>query len=78
MNQPNCLHCNYLSRKLGRGNYFIYKCNYWGLVTQKVLPQSVVISSIGKRCPFYREKVKMNKNKKNEDNGNDGGLDVIV
>ena len=73
----NCFNCAYLSKRPGVGNYFIFKCSYWGLTTQKVLPQSVIISSIGKRCPFFKQKKTINNNK-NSIKNNNNGLDIIV
>jgi hypothetical protein len=77
MSLSNCNTCDYLSKRPGTGNYFIYKCSYWGLLTQRVLPQSVVISSIGKRCPFHKEKASLKSKKKNAEKNNDG-LDITV
>ncbi len=74
----NCLNCIYLSKRAGTGNYFIFKCSYWGLTTQKILPQSVIISSIGKKCPFFKQKkIKRSDEDTNDDNKNKG-FDVIV
>ncbi|HOV13110.1 MAG TPA: hypothetical protein PK771_02405 [Spirochaetota bacterium] len=76
-----CNSCEYLSKRAGVGNYFVYKCSYWGLVTEKILPQSVVISSLGKPCPFYKEKVKktkINNDSNKKDNGGDNILDIII
>jgi hypothetical protein len=75
-----CNNCEYLSKRPGIGNYFIYKCSYWGLITQRVLPQSVIISSIGKRCPFFKQKIinsATKKDQKSSDSSKDG-LDLIV
>jgi len=75
----NCYNCYYLSKRPGAGNYFIYKCSYWGIVTKRILPQSTVISSIGKRCPFFImiEKNK-NKNKKIKKKNNNDELDITI
>ena len=75
----NCLNCAYLSKRAGVRNYFIFKCSYWGLTTQKILPQSVIINSIGKRCPFFKPK-KSTKTKKNsiQNNNNNSKLDIIA
>lgn len=74
----NCLNCEYLSKQAGARNYFIFKCSYWGLITQKVLPQTAVISSIGKRCPFFKQK-KYKKNIKNlNDEKKNNGFDIIA
>ena len=78
--ERSCNTCKYLSKRPGAGNYFIYKCSYWGLVTQKALPQSIVINSIGKPCPFHILKtfsdIKENKNSKSDNNAS--GLDIII
>ena len=78
MSNTNCYHCIYFHKRPGVGNYFIYKCIYWGITTQKILPQSVVISSIGEKCPFFKKKEqqKSNDNTKNKKNGD--GFDIIV
>ncbi len=81
MASTNCLNCIYLYKRPGAGNYFIYKCNYWGLETKNIIPQSVIINSIGKKCPFYIKK-EINKNKKKEDNPdkekNDNDSGIII
>lgn len=79
----NCNNCEYLSKRAGVGPYFIYKCSYWGLVCERVLPQSVVMSSIGKPCPFFKEKTRRQHSTddkdKNDNNGNDDNkLDIII
>lgn len=84
MPSTNCYHCEYLSKRAGAGNYFIYKCSYWGIVTQNVLPHTAVISSIGRRCPFFKPKkvksndIKNNNKKINDDNDLDSGFDIIA
>jgi len=65
----SCYNCKYLTKRAGVGNYFIFKCSYWGLVTQRVLPQSVIIRSIGKSCPFFEQK-EGKKDTKDNPNGN--------
>jgi hypothetical protein len=76
----NCLNCEYLSKRPGgSGGYFIFKCSYWGLVSQNILPQTVVFSSIGKKCPFYKKKeLKNNKKINDEKESNSGDLDITV
>ena len=74
----NCLNCAYLSKRVGIGNYFIFNCYYWGLTTQKILPQSVVISSIGKRCPFFKQKKVKKSNRNINNNNKNKGFDIIV
>lgn len=64
MANTSCYNCLYLSKRPGVGNYFIFKCSYWGIISQKILPQSVVIESIGKKCPFFTSKKKNINNKK--------------
>jgi hypothetical protein len=56
MSNSSCYLCIHLSKRPGKGNYFIYTCNHWGIICQNVLPQSVVISSIGKKCDFFIKK----------------------
>ncbi len=75
--KTNCFNCIYLSKRPGIRNYFIYKCSYWGLTTQKILPQSVIINSIGKRCPFFKQK-KFGKVNRKLNNKNNNGLDIII
>lgn len=77
----SCNSCEYLTKRPGIGNYFIYKCGYWGLITERILPQSTVISAIGKPCPFFKEKVKNAKSKKEENkeaNNDENILDITV
>jgi len=75
----SCYNCQYLSKKPGVKNYFVYKCEYWGLVCQGVLPQSVVISSIGKKCPFFKEKLTKPKNSAtNKNENNNSNLNIVV
>jgi hypothetical protein len=78
MGQSGCNFCEYLSKRPGAGSYFIYKCAYWGLMTQRVLPQSVVISSIGKRCPFFKERTTPNKKNDNKNGSGHDGLDIVI
>ena len=79
MANTNCLNCYYLYKRAGVGNYFIYKCNYWGIISQRILPQSVVISAIGKKCPFFRKLESKNvPNKKKGSNKKNNGLDIII
>jgi hypothetical protein len=81
MTTKNCYNCEYFSKRPGVGNYFIYKCAYWGLTTQNIIPQSVVISSIGKKCPFFKEKGKKSIKKieeKPEKNNPDDGFDLLA
>ena len=84
LDKKNCYNCMYFSKRPGVRNYFIYKCSYWGIISQKVLPQSVIISSIGKRCPFFKKKINKKQfikkdNKKIDDNNfNDDDLDIII
>jgi hypothetical protein len=74
-----CYNCEYLSKRPGTGNYFIYKCSYWGLVTQNIIPSSVVFNSIGKKCPFFLQKMKINKKKNNDTPKDDkDGLDIVI
>jgi hypothetical protein len=74
-----CYNCEFLSKRPGAGNYFIYKCSYWGLVTQNIIPSSVVFSSIGKKCPFFVKKnITVKKNDKEVTEKGKGGLDIIV
>lgn len=77
LNSTNCLNCIYLSKRAGVRNYFIFRCSYWGLTTQKILPQTVVINSIGHRCPFFKQK-KIVRSDKNSVKKNNNGLDIIV
>jgi len=77
MTNQNCNYCQYLSKKPGMGNYFIYTCNYWGLTTKRILPQTVVASSIGKKCPFFKEKQRIVIKPKDKEIKKDG-LDIII
>ena len=71
-----CNKCEYLSKRPGVKNCIIYKCGYWGLVCRNSLPQYIVKSSIGKACPFFREK---KKNSPPEQKLNkDDGLDILA
>ena len=74
----NCLNCVYLSKRAGIRNYFIFKCSYWGLTTQKILPQSIIISTIGKRCPFFKQKKQVKTKKNSFKKNKNSGLDIIV
>jgi hypothetical protein len=66
MSNSNCYQCIYLSKRPGAGNYFIFKCSYWGIMSQQVLPQSAVINSIGKRCEFFVKKKDSASSEKNK------------
>ena len=56
LSNTNCFNCIYLSKRPGVGNYFIYKCSFWGIISQNILPHSVVINSIGEKCDFFKER----------------------
>ncbi|HOJ63213.1 MAG TPA: hypothetical protein PLE45_02220 [Spirochaetota bacterium] len=74
----SCLKCEYLSKRPGIGNYFIWKCNYWGLICKEILPQYIVASSIGRKCPFFKEKIiKNQKSNNNTTQENNGNIDII-
>ncbi|MCG8568573.1 MAG: hypothetical protein MJB14_00390 [Spirochaetes bacterium] len=76
----SCYTCKYLKKRPGRGSYFIFHCKAWDLTCQQILPQSIVIQSIGKKCPFFKKMMLLN-NKKNipspPDNSADD-LDIII
>jgi hypothetical protein len=82
MKKKSCIHCQFLSKRPGAGPFFIYKCGYWGLVTKQVLPMTVVIQSIGKRCPFFiarKSVIEKEVDKKKETGGDDDGdLDITI
>jgi hypothetical protein len=79
MNNTNCNYCEYLSKRPGSGNYFIYKCSYWGIVSQQILPQTAILNSIGKKCPFFKVKNKIKKDtEKNNKPDNNNNLDIIA
>lgn len=73
----SCLKCEYLSKRPGIGAYFIWICNYWGLISKKILPQSIVKESIGRECPFFKEKIIKKKDSHSIDN-NDDNINIIV
>ncbi len=73
----DCLNCIYLSRRPGMGAYFIWTCHYWGLVSKKILPQYIVASSIGKKCPFFKQKI-IKKDKPQNINSNNNEIDIII
>jgi hypothetical protein len=80
LSSSTCITCKYFSKRPGSGSYFINKCSYWGIVSQNILPQSIVISSIGKRCPFFKQKI-LKKNKIETDvkkNNSDNNFDIII
>ena len=76
LTNKNCYHCTFFYKRPGIGNYFIYKCKYWGLESKGILPQSIVISSIGKKCPFFVRK--KNDKKSEEMNKDNDGFDIIA
>jgi len=83
LDKKNCYNCRFFYRRPGVKNYFIYKCSYWGIVSKNILPQIVVMQSIGKKCPFFKMKNNNKKdNKKNNDdnkiNKDDDDLDIII
>ena len=84
MASTNCYSCTYLSKRSGAGNYFIFTCKYWGIITKKILPQQAVIESIGKKCPFYniikRSIINKAVNKDNQNNNkkDKNGLDILI
>ena len=79
MSNTNCNQCEYLSKRPGSGNYYIYKCSYWGIVSQQILPQTVIFNSIGKKCPFFKQKTKINKTtEKNGKKTLDDNLDITI
>ncbi|HBD92644.1 MAG: hypothetical protein A2015_03770 [Spirochaetes bacterium GWF1_31_7] len=71
----NCHTCSYLSKKSGLGQYFIYTCTKWGLVTKRIIPYATVANSIGELCPFYIQK-KFNTSKDHQKKSD--GLDIII
>ena len=74
-----CFNCYYLSKKPGTKASFIFECKYWGLITERVLPQSVIINSIGKKCPFFKEIIKEVKTQKKEKKTNQNeNLDITI
>jgi hypothetical protein len=80
MNNTNCNFCEYLSKRAGTGNYFIYICKHWGITSQGILPQSVIINTIGKKCPFFKKNnnIKKTKEKTNISEKKDDNLDIII
>lgn len=75
--KEGCLKCLYLSKKPGMGAYFIWRCNYWGLVCKKILPEYIVASSIGEKCPFFKQKI-VKKKEEFKNNNLNSNIDIII
>ena len=75
--KEGCLNCAYLSKRPGMGAYFIWTCNYWGLISKKILPQYVVSSSIGEKCPFFKQKI-IKKNNHQQNKNKESNIDIII
>lgn len=58
----NCHKCIFFNKSPGIRNYFIFFCSFWGLKSINKLPYYVIFESIGKECPFFKQK-KIEKNK---------------
>jgi len=76
MIKENCNKCIFFSKKPGIKNYFIFICKYWGLESINKLPNLIIFESIGKKCPFFKEKINQNKSKDHDKNSD--GLNIII
>lgn len=51
-----CYKCKFLSKILSGKSSIIYKCSAWRLKTVSIVPEKVVLQSIGEeKCPLFKE-----------------------
>lgn len=74
----NCLTCYYLHKRPGIGNYFIYTCQKFGVVTKRYTPYRIVSTSIGEKCPFFMQKEEGLVVKKDPPDDRPGGINIVV
>lgn len=70
-----CSSCIHISKKSGKGAYFIFTCEKWGLISKRIMPCVTVKQSIGENCPFYVKRILPEKKDRHTKSG---GLDIIV